>query len=149
MSHLSCASEREGEPKPIAMLGLMEPEVLGCFFDDGFCPRLASMLLRWPEEVRQAGDRTWALPEMARMIGPPPHAFGISIQRLAADAYTVSLLWNHACFSWRALTRAQLLGCDLGPLLSAMGTDLAYLLDQPILSGDPPSLRCLSGGDGS
>jgi hypothetical protein len=34
--------------------------------------------------------------------------------------------------TWLDLTRDQLLGSDLDPLLAALGTDLWYLLDQPM-----------------
>jgi hypothetical protein len=66
------------------------------------------------------------------VVGPSPQRFGVTIQRRGADAYTVRLLWDRTCFSWQCLTRAQLLSSALAPLLGAMGTDLWYLLDQPI-----------------
>jgi hypothetical protein len=47
---------------------------------------------------------------------------------------------------WPALTRTQLLATDLTPLLAALGTDLAYLLDQEIHVG-PLSVRLAEVGD--
>ena len=58
--------------------------------------------------------------------------FGLTIQRRETDRYSVRLLWDRTCLSWNALTRVQLMTSALTPLLAAMGTDLWYLLDQPI-----------------
>jgi hypothetical protein len=111
---------------------LLAPEVVRCYFDDGFEPRLPAMALRW-----DAGDECpWELPEGVTIAGPPPRQFGITIQRRAADTYAVRVLWERTCLRWQALTRAQLLGSALRPVLEALGTDLWYLLDQPI--GDDP-----------
>jgi hypothetical protein len=106
------------------------PEVLRCYFDEGFDPHLPAMCLRWPGQ--EAGNQVWSLPEGVSLTGPAPCHFGVSIQRLAADGYAVRLLWEHTCLLWRSLTRRQLLDCALGPILTALGTDLLYLLDQPI-----------------
>jgi hypothetical protein len=66
------------------------------------------------------------------MTGTPPQRFGVSIQRRNADTYTVRLLWDRTCLIWPGVARTQLLTSALAPLLAAMGTDLWYLLDQPI-----------------
>jgi hypothetical protein len=110
------------------------PEVIRCYFDEQFDPPLPAMCLHWglgrPEPLAQL----WQLPAGVSLDGPPPQRFGIRIQRLAADAYTVRLLWDRTCFVWTPLDRLELADSSLAPLLSALGTDLDYLLDQPVES---------------
>ena len=113
---------------------LPPPQVCGCDFDDGFCPPLAVMRLEWPDAER----RTWLLPERLAQAGPPPRRFGLRVQRRGTDAYAVCLLWDRCRCLWPDLRRAQLLDSSLTPLLAALGTDLAYLLDQPVRDGPPP-----------
>jgi hypothetical protein len=110
---------------------LPTPEVVRCYFEDGFEPALPAMALRWDPDTERA-EQLWDLPEDVTIAGPPPRRFGVTIQRRGADTYAVRLLWNQTCLRWHALTRAQLLATSLGPLLEALGTDLWYLLDQPI-----------------
>lgn len=107
---------------------LPAPEVVRCYFDATFEPHLPAMCLRWEEDA----ESLWELPEGVRFSGPPPHQFGIRIQRWADDSYSVRLLWDRTCLTWLDLTRGQLLASDLEPLLAALGTDLWYLLDQPL-----------------
>jgi hypothetical protein len=113
---------------------LPTPEVLRCYFDDAFEPHLPAMALRW-----QAGggpaERLWELPEGVSLLGPAPQRFGVSIQRRDADSYCVRLLWDRTRFTWHAIPRMPLLTSALAPLLGALGTDLWYLLDQPVPSG--------------
>ena len=68
------------------------------------------------------------------LVGPPPERFGVSIRRCGADSYSVRLLWDRTYLTWGDLPRAQILTSALAPLLGAMGTDLWYLLDQPVKS---------------
>ncbi len=110
---------------------LLPPEIVRCYFDDGFAPRLPAMRLRW-DAAALAEEHTWELPEGIRIVGPPPDRFGISIRRRGDDSYNVRLLWGRTCLYWDDLARVQLAECDLTPLLDALGTDLWYLLDQPI-----------------
>jgi len=107
------------------------PEVLRCYFDEAFEPHLPAMCLRWGEPESLPG-LVWQLPEGVSLTGPAPRRFGISVQRLADDSYAVRLLWDHTCLIWLDLTRRQLAESALAPLLAALGTDLWYLLDQPI-----------------
>jgi hypothetical protein len=111
---------------------LPSPEVLRCYFDEEFDPPLPALCLRWQPEDAGKTERLWELPDGVCMTGTPPQRFGISIQRRDTDSYTVRLLWDRTCLIWSSLVRAQLLGSALAPLLAAMGTDLWYLLDQPI-----------------
>ena len=109
---------------------LSAPEVLRCYFDTTFEPHLPAMCLRWDDDAQM--ERIWELPEGVQFNGPPPRHFGIRIQRQSADSYSVRLLWDRTFLTWLDLTRQQLLASDLDPLLAALGTDLWYLLDQPI-----------------
>jgi hypothetical protein len=118
---------------------LPAPVVVRCYFDTTFEPHLPAMCLRW-EEDENADEHVWELPEGVRFNGPPPRQFGIRVQRQAADSYSVRLLWDRTCLTWLDLTRSQLLHSDLDALLAALGTDLWYLLDQPLPHGErtPP-----------
>ncbi|MFL5245143.1 MAG: hypothetical protein ACJ8FY_23825 [Gemmataceae bacterium] len=111
---------------------LPQPEVVRCYFDNGFTPRLPAMCLRWDLEANIEWEGVWDFPQDVQIAGPAPERFGISIQRWAEDSYAVRLLWNFTCLSWACLTRSELLESALSPLLEAMGTDLWYLLDQPV-----------------
>ncbi len=110
------------------------PEVVRCFFDTTFEPHLPAMCLRWEDDDSE--ERVWELPEGVRFSGPPPRQFGIRVQRQDADSYAVRLLWDRTCLTWLDLRRGQLLNSDLDALLAALGTDLWYLLDQPLPHGD-------------
>jgi hypothetical protein len=114
---------------------LQPPEVVRCYFDDAFTPRLPAMCLRWSED----DERHWQLPEGINIEGSAPGHFGVTIHRQGKDSYAVRLLWNRTCFHWPTLTRQELLNSDLQPLLGAIGTDVWYLLDQPLRQAtDPP-----------
>src|SRR5437868_14680626 len=114
---------------------LSAPEVLECYFDRSFDLHLPSMSLRWGRS-RAANERLWYLPEGICLSGSPPERFGLHVERRDADAYSVRLLCNQTSLSWSSLTRAQLMTSALAPLLAAMGTDLWYLLDQPLQTED-------------
>ena len=116
--------------------GLPMPDVLRCYFDDEFEPPLPAMALRWQSNGTDATERLWCLPEGVCVVGLAPQRFGLTIQRRQLDTYYVRLLWDSSCLQWPALTRAQIMTSVLNPLLAAMGTDLWYLLDQPV--GMPP-----------
>jgi hypothetical protein len=113
---------------------LAAPEVIRCFFDDAFDPHLPAMCLRWDGSEHDLHEEGWELPDGIHILGPPPERFGIRIQRMDPDTYDVRLLWDRTCFHWQALSRAQLLDTCLSSLLGALGTDLWYLLDQPVVS---------------
>lgn len=110
---------------------LPTPKVVRCFFDRTFEPHLPAMYLRW---CGSTGERLWELPEGVTLMGPPPERFGVSIQRVGRDAYRVRLLWDGSCFVWQSVERAHLLSTALTSILGALGTDIWYLLDQPIHS---------------
>ena len=133
-------------PCPIPGSVLPEPEVIGCLFDDTFAPPLAVMRLHWPG----AEPLVWDVPGSVRLVGPPPPRFGLRIHRRDTDSYAVYLLWDRGSFLWPALSRREVLHTSLTPLLAAMGTDLAYLLDQPV--GEVPLMarlaECVTSGGG-
>ena len=110
---------------------LPAPEVLRCFFDDTFDPHLPAMHLRWGES---RGERLWEFPDGVTLMGPAPERFGVSIQRVGGDSYCVRVLWDRSYFVWQSVRRVELLTSALAPLLGALGTDLWYLLEQPVHS---------------
>jgi hypothetical protein len=112
---------------------LAEPEVRACEFDDGFHPGLGVMLLCWPETHSRKTGQSWHLPEGVTLTGAAPVRFGISIERWDSDQYAMCLQWNGTSLRWAALTRADMLATCLVELLADLGTDLHYLLDQPIV----------------
>ena len=113
------------------MTPLPRPELLGCYSDLGFTPPLAAMQLRWPGE---AGSQihSWTLPGGEVVQGPPPKRFGVLVRRQAEDAYALSLVWDSHCRQWFSLRRREIAGSALAPVLTALETQLDYLLDQPI-----------------
>ena len=114
---------------------LPEPKLLRCYIDHEFDPAAPVLCLHWgPEET---AEREWELPEGVRLFGPLPERFGISIKRQDQDRFPTRLLWDRTSFYWPALSRAQLLSSSLAVVLAATGTDLWYLLDQPV----PPDRR--------
>jgi hypothetical protein len=119
--------------------GLPRAEVVRCYFDDAFEPHLAALTLRWPGA--EDCERLWELPENLCVAGPPPRQFGCQVHRTGPDAYTVRLLWDRSCIVWPSLRRVQLLASALAPVLAALGTDLWYLLDQPVDPAGAAPLR--------
>lgn len=119
------------------MTPLIPPEVVGCYFDIGFMPPIAAMLLRWPDPGTFR-ERTWTLPGGEPLLGPLPRRFGVRIRRQAEDAYNVALVWDSTYRQWFSLRRREIQGCALDVILGAMGTRLDYLLDQPVELPDRP-----------
>jgi hypothetical protein len=120
---------------------LPEPEVVGCYFEEGFQPHLPAMCLDWKGNAAALSSRPWLLPNGSSLTGPAPVRFGIEIHRRSWDGYAVRLVWNETCFEWSNLMRKQLLNCCFGAILAAMGTDLLYLLDQPVQHEATASLK--------
>jgi hypothetical protein len=112
-------------------LTLPVPRVVRSFLEDGCTPPLPACCLHWDTEEEES-DHVWELPEGVRLSGPLPGRFGLAIQRLDGNTYRVRLLWDQTIFIWPALSRGGLLSSCLAPVLSALGTDLWHLLEQPI-----------------
>lgn len=111
---------------------LAKPDVVRCFFEQSFDPPLAAMALRWDAETAAACERLWQLPDNVAIKGPAPERFGVTICRWSEDAYRVRLLWNGLCLSWENLTRRQIMTSALASILGSLGTDVWYLLQQPL-----------------
>jgi hypothetical protein len=111
---------------------LPRPEVLCCYFENTFQPHIPAMNLRWDPDAPGVAERTWHLPEGVFIKSHAPEQFGVTIHRRGPNAYAVRVLWNQLTFSWQQLTRVQVMTSALAPLLRSLGTDLWYLLEQPI-----------------
>jgi hypothetical protein len=112
-----------------------EPDIVSCFLDDSFLPSLAAMRLDWGDAV---AAHAWHFPEGLTINSPPPTQFGIEVRRHDCDAYTVRLLWDQTRVGWGSLTRLQLVYSSLPAVLAALGTDLQYLLNQPLVPKPAP-----------
>src|SRR5262245_7754867 len=106
-------------------------EVVRKSVDETFDPLTPVMQLRWADHG-PASERLWELPEGLSILGTPPRRFGLQLRRHGQDSYAVRLVWEQAQLSWPALSRIQLLGSSLAPLLTALGLDLWSMLEQPI-----------------
>jgi hypothetical protein len=113
-------------------MDLPKPDVVRCFFEQSFVPPLAAMELRWDPDGAGVFERVWHLPESVMVKGPAPERFGVTIHRIGDNAYQVRILWNRLCLSWDSLTRRQIMTSSLAPVLSSLGTDVWYLLEQPV-----------------
>jgi hypothetical protein len=116
------------------MHDLTSPEVLRCFFEDSLQTPLLAMALHWHDEDPANTERVWHLPAGVCIKGAAPARFGVTIHRHEVDAYQVRLLWDSVCLSWQHLTRVQIMASALTPILALLGTDLWYLLAQPLPS---------------
>ncbi len=105
-------------------------EVVRKYIDEEFDLHTPVQVLRWPGDPAPA-ERLWDLPEGLCVVGGPPTRLGVSIRRQNGSAYAVRLLWERSVLSWTGLSRAEVLGSCLGPLLAALGVDLWSLLEQP------------------
>ena len=115
-------------------MDLPRPEIERCFFERGFEPPLPAMDLCWDADAPGVAERVWYMPDAVLLKGPAPHRFGITIHRQGKDSYRVRVLWNHLSLCWDDLTRAQIMASSLALILTALGTDLWYLLNQGIES---------------
>lgn len=111
---------------------LHPPKVVRCFFSQQFQPHLPAMELEWDLNTPGVAESTWFFPEHVAIKGPAPVRFGVIVQRLGQDQYSVRLLWNDVCMTWGNLRRVQIMTSSLALVLQALGTDLWHLLDQPI-----------------
>jgi hypothetical protein len=112
-------------------MSLPKPEIVSCFFDESVQPHLPAMVLRWDTAAAQATD-TWSLPDGVTLKGTLPERFGVTVERQGTNAFRVRVLWNQLNLSWNGVSRRQILASSLSRLLESLGTDLWYLLDQPV-----------------
>jgi hypothetical protein len=113
-------------------MDLPKPNVVRCFFEHTFDPPMSAMELAWDPDAPGVAERVWHLPGGLVLKGPAPDRFGVTIRRHANDAYQVRVLWNGLCLSWAELTRVQIMTSALAIILGTLGTDLWYLLNQPV-----------------
>ncbi len=113
-------------------MDLPKPEIVRCFFEQSFEAPLPAMELRWDPDSAGAFERIWHLPENLMLKGPAPQRFGVTIHRVADNTYQVRVLWNRLCLDWEELTRRQIMTSSLALILGALGTDVWYLLEQPV-----------------
>jgi hypothetical protein len=106
-------------------------EVIRKFIDTDFDPRSPVLVLDWSDSH---SERLWELPMGLCVVSAPPRQFALQARRHEVDSYAVRLRWDGTLLSWPALSRVELLGSCLSPLLSALGLDLWSLLEQPIPS---------------
>jgi hypothetical protein len=118
---------------------LSEPQIISCDHEDIFQPQSSVMMIDWRDDPRAARPRVWDLPGGIMVCSPAPVRFGLFIQRRDVDHYAVRLIWNHMSLSWQGLERRQLQDCCLHSLLAAIGTDLEYLLEQPVIESQQRS----------
>ena len=111
---------------------LPRPDVVRCFAVRSFDPPLPAMELSWDADDGGVSEHAWYLPDCVIVKGPPPARFGITIHRTGKDAYRVRVLWNRLSLAWDDLTRVQIMTTSLAHILKALGTDLWYLLNQPV-----------------
>jgi hypothetical protein len=111
---------------------LPKPDIVRCFFERSFEPPLSAMELRWDADAPGVAEHTWYLPDGVVLKGPAPRRFGVTIHRQSKNSYHVRVLWNRLSLSWDDLTRLQIMTSSLAVVLSALGTDLWYLLEQPV-----------------
>lgn len=111
---------------------LSKPEVVRCYFEPASDAPLPAMELCWDSDLPGISECAWQLPDSLVLKGPAPERFGIAIHRLDDNAYRVRVLWNDMNFTWNHLTRVQVMTSSLTQILHALGTDLWYLLNQPI-----------------
>jgi hypothetical protein len=109
-----------------------KPEVLRCYFDKTVQPPIPAMQLVWASDMAGAAERLWHLPGGVALKGPAPEYFGVTIERQHVNSYRLRILWNKLYLNWSQLSRLHIMACSLGPVLRALGTDLWYLLEQPI-----------------
>jgi hypothetical protein len=109
---------------------LPAPEVVRCYRQKAVGTQLPVMALHWPCDDPVGGEQSWNLPEGTSIHGPPPRLFGLRLLRGRGASYSLRLVWDRTTLAWDGLSRDQILGSCLRPLLAALGADLWHLLDQ-------------------
>ena len=106
-------------------------QVVRKIIDEAFDIHSPVLILEWSEGGSNT-ERLWELPDGFSIMGAAPRRFGLLVRRTTSDAYSVQLLWDRTQLVWRDVSRLDLLGTCLAPLLAAMGLDLWSLLEQPV-----------------
>jgi hypothetical protein len=108
-------------------------EVVRKAIDETFDRYAPVWVLRWQDDG--PAQRLWELPEGLCVVGGPPGRLGLSIRPQASGTYAVRLLWERTLLSWPGLSRLELLGSCLSPMLAALGLDMWSMLEQPVTAG--------------
>lgn len=116
----------------LALPPLPEPDLVSCLVIDEVQPHMLAMRLNWPDDVLTQAQ-IWDLPGGQQQFSPAPECFGIVLHRSAEDAYVIRLWWDGCYFTWQNLTRQEIENTCLHRLLAALGSDLPFMLEQPIL----------------
>ncbi|MCI0464948.1 MAG: hypothetical protein L0Z62_49130 [Gemmataceae bacterium] len=124
---------------------LPEPTIVGCGVEETFAPRMPAMCLHWNGTADLEKPRPWTMPLGLVIAGPVPTRFGIEILRLDEDQYAVRVVWDRIALAWKNLTRAEVRNTVFPTFLASLGTDLEYLLDQPVLDDPRPARACAEG----
>lgn len=119
---------------------LPEPDLVSCLVIDAVQPHMLAMRLRWPDD-ESTQPQIWDLPEGIQQFGPAPECFGIVLRRTEFNAYDLRLWWDGTYHTWTGLTRGAVESTCLYRLLSTLGSDLGFMLDQPILPDLVPTAR--------
>lgn len=115
------------------MKTLPAPTIGRCWQEEIFLASVSALELDWAEGSVDEESRTWAFPEGVQVSGPPAKRFGALVYRVDEDDYAVHIVWNQTHFAWNSVSRRQLEESCLGGVLASLGTDLQYLLDQPVI----------------
>ena len=99
----------------------------------GGCDQVLSAVLRWDADAPGFVDRVWHLPDNVVLKGAAPLRFGITVERHGPNSFRVRVLWNHLSLIWERLSRTQIMASSLATILDAVGTELWYLLEQPVV----------------
>jgi hypothetical protein len=105
-------------------------QVVRKVIDEAFDIHSPVLILQWSDGG--AIERLWELPDGFSIMGGAPRRFGLLVRRHSSDTYSVRMLWDRTQLIWRGVSRLDLLGSCLAPLLSAVALDLWSLLEQPI-----------------
>src|SRR4051812_39596391 len=90
-------------------------EVTRKFVDESFDPHAQVLVLRWNDAG--AAERLWELPDGFTVLGAAPERFALRLRRQSVDSYAVGVLWDRTHLRWPAVSRVDLLGSCLAPLL--------------------------------
>jgi hypothetical protein len=118
---------------------LPEPDLVSCLVVDEVQPHMLAMRLLWPDDITTQ-PQIWELPLGLQHFGPAPECFGIVLHRTAFDSYELRLWWDGSYHTWPHLPRRTVEDSCLGRLLASLGSDLSFMLDQPVLA-DPTLVK--------
>ena len=119
---------------------LSEPDLVSCLVIEDVVPHMLAMRLQWPDD-ESTGPQIWDLPGNLQQFGPAPDCFGIMLHRTAFDGYDLRLWWDGVHFSWPHLPRRVIEESCLGRLLTSLGSDLSFMLDQPVRGETQPAAK--------